>query len=119
MNWYIAKLVYQVIYGNGIFDAQFCEQLRLVEASDELHAFTRAQLLGHTEETVLYSQNEALVQWKFINVVRTYFAERFGRWRRNSIAANRAAARKNIYKNGTAAGIATAGRELQQMFVLK
>ena len=68
MNWYIAKLVYQVIYGNGIFDAQFCEQLRLVEASDELHAFTRAQLLGHTEETVLYSQNEALVQWKFINV---------------------------------------------------
>ena len=68
MNWYIAKLVYQVIYGNGLFDAQFSEQIRLVEATDEVHAFTKAQLLGHKEENVLYSENEALIRWKFIDV---------------------------------------------------
>ncbi len=68
MNWYIAKLVYQVIYGNGLYDAQFSEQLRLVEATDEVHAFTKAQLLGHKEENTFYKETEALVQWKFIDV---------------------------------------------------
>lgn len=68
MNWYIAKLIYQVIYGNGLFDAQFSEQLRLVQATDEVHAFTKAQLLGHKEENTFYQQMEALVQWKFIDV---------------------------------------------------
>lgn len=68
MNWYIAKLVYQVIYGNGYYDAQFNEQLRLVEATDDVHAFTKAQLLGHKEENTLYQETEALVQWKFIDV---------------------------------------------------
>ena len=68
MNWYIAKLVYQVIYGNGMFDAQFSEQLRLVEATDEVHAFTKAQQLGHKEENTFYHETEALVRWKFIDV---------------------------------------------------
>ncbi len=68
MNWYIAKLVYQVVYGNGLYNAQFSEQLRLVEATDEVHAFTKAQLLGHKEESTLYDETEALLQWKFIDV---------------------------------------------------
>ena len=68
MNWYIAKLVYQIIYGSGLFEAQFSEQLRLVQATDEVHAFTKAQRLGHKEENTLYHETEALVQWKFIDV---------------------------------------------------
>ena len=68
MNWYIAKLVYQIIYGDGIYTAQFSEQLRLVEATDEVHAFTKAQLIGHKEENTLYKETEALVRWKFIDV---------------------------------------------------
>ncbi len=68
MNWYIAKLVYQVIYGNGLFDGQFSEQFRLIQATDEVHAFTKAQLIGHKEENTLRHETEALVQWKFINV---------------------------------------------------
>ena len=57
MNWYIAKLVYQVIYGNGLFDAQFSEQLRLIQATDEVHAFTKAQLIGHKEEKYIAPRN--------------------------------------------------------------
>ncbi len=68
MNWYIAKLVYQVIYGNGLYDAQFSEQLRLIIATDEVHAFTKVQLLGHKEENTFYHETDALVQWKFIDV---------------------------------------------------
>ncbi len=68
MNWYLAKLVYQIIYGDGFYNAQFSEQLRLVEAVDEVHAFTKAQLLGHKEESTLLDENNALVQWKFIDV---------------------------------------------------
>ena len=68
MNWYLAKLIYQIIYGEGLYNTQFSEQLRLVEATDEVHAFTKAQLLGHKEESTLYNENEALVRWKFIDV---------------------------------------------------
>lgn len=68
MNWYLAKLVYQIIYGNGLYDAQFSEQLRLIEATDDVHAFTKAQLLGHKEESTLCHETDMLIQWKFINV---------------------------------------------------
>jgi hypothetical protein len=53
MNWYIAKLVYRIIYGDGLYD---------------VHAFTKAQLLGHREENTLYDENKALIQWRFIDV---------------------------------------------------
>ena len=68
MNWYIVKLVYQVIYGNGLFTAQFSEQLRLVQATDDVHAFTKAQSLGHKEESTFCHKAEPLVQWRFIDV---------------------------------------------------
>lgn len=68
MNWYLAKLIYQIVYGDGFYNAQFSEQLRLVEAVDEVHAFTKAQLLGHKEESTLLNETGALIQWKFIDV---------------------------------------------------
>ncbi len=68
MNWYVAKLVYRIIYGDGISDSQFSEQLRLVKAVDEVHAFTKAQQIGHREEQGLYSENSPLIQWRFIDV---------------------------------------------------
>jgi hypothetical protein len=35
MNWYVAKLVFRVISGNGDHNAQFDEQLRLINADNE------------------------------------------------------------------------------------
>lgn len=68
MNWYLVKLVYQIICGDGLHTAQFDEQLRIIEATDDMHALTKAQLLGHREQETFYNNKEKLVQWKFIDV---------------------------------------------------
>ena len=68
MNWYLVKLVYQIICGDGMHTAQFDEQLRIIEATDDMHALTKAQLLGHHEQETFYNNKDKLVQWKFIDV---------------------------------------------------
>lgn len=68
MNCYIARLVYRIIYGTEMVSTQFSEQLRLVFASDPLHAFTKAQQLGHKEEQLFSINNHPLVQWRFVDV---------------------------------------------------
>jgi Domain of unknown function (DUF4288) len=70
MKWYLSKLVFRVIYGNGSHSAQFDEQLRLIFAEDEFHAFQKARTIGDRE-----CMNTALnnsVQWKFIDVTELY-----------------------------------------------
>ena len=39
MNWYLAKLVFRIICGEGNHAAQFDEQLRLVNAFTKEEAF--------------------------------------------------------------------------------
>jgi len=41
MNWYVAKLVFRVISGDGHHHAQFDEQLRLINADTELMALKK------------------------------------------------------------------------------
>jgi hypothetical protein len=66
MKWYLAKLVFQIVCGSGKHTPQFDEQLRLIYADDELHAFHKARLLG--EGDCLKEQNAVAVNWKFIDV---------------------------------------------------
>jgi Domain of unknown function (DUF4288) len=73
MQWYLAKLVYQIICGGGNHTAQFDEQLRLVYAEDELHAFNKARLIGDSEACMEYTVR--LVQWKFIDVSELYLLQ--------------------------------------------
>lgn len=68
MNWYLSKLVYQIICGEGRHTPQFDEQLRLVSATDEQEAFNKAQRIGLLQEESFYNQRHQLVKWKFINV---------------------------------------------------
>jgi hypothetical protein len=68
MNWYLVKLIYQIICGDGMHTAQFDEQLRIIAATDDMNALTKAQLLGHREQETFYNNKEKLVQWKFIDV---------------------------------------------------
>lgn len=75
MDWYLAKLVYRIICGSGNHAAQFDEQLRLVYAEDELHAFNKAQLIGEKEQDCFPNRNEQLVHWKFINVTELHKLE--------------------------------------------
>ncbi|MEO9022364.1 MAG: DUF4288 domain-containing protein [Ginsengibacter sp.] len=68
MKWYLAKIVYRIICGNGDHTPQFDEQLRLIEAEDDMHAFQKARLIGDREEDHFLNNYEKPVHWKFVDV---------------------------------------------------
>jgi len=68
MNWYIAKIVYRIICGEGNHTAQFDEQLRLIKAEKQEEALLKAQLIGSREEETFYNNTQQLVKWQFVNV---------------------------------------------------
>jgi len=72
MKWYLAKLVYRIICGDGSHTPQFDEQLRLVHADDELHAFQKARSLGEKEQDNFLNASSKPVHWKFIDVPEVY-----------------------------------------------
>ena len=72
MNWYLAKMVYRIICGDGQHLAQFDEQLRLVEAGDKEDAFEKAADMGRKEEDSFYNQQAQLVRWQFVAVPELY-----------------------------------------------
>lgn len=61
-------MVYRIICGDGDHTPQFDEQLRLIKAGDEFHAFQKAQLLGEREQDNFLNASQKPVHWKFINV---------------------------------------------------
>jgi hypothetical protein len=68
MNWYLAKIVYRIVCGDGNHTAQFDEQLRLIYAADELHAFQKARRLGEREQDHFLNAVQKPVHWRFIDV---------------------------------------------------
>ncbi|MDB5253099.1 MAG: hypothetical protein JWP27_2268 [Flaviaesturariibacter sp.] len=68
MKWYLAKLVYRIVCGDGQHIPQFDEQLRLVAAPDAAAAFDKAVAMGGAEEDSFCNQNAQWVHWQFINV---------------------------------------------------
>ncbi len=72
MNWYLAKLVYRIVCGDGKHLAQFDEQLRLITAGDKEEAFLKAQAMGKKEEETFYNNKEQLVKWEFVNISELY-----------------------------------------------
>jgi hypothetical protein len=72
MKWYLAKIVFQIICGDGNHIAQFDEQLRLISAGDEDEAFEKARTIGKNEEDSFYNMKQQLVQWQFVNVSELY-----------------------------------------------
>ena len=72
MKWYLAKIVYQIICGDGDHTAQFDEQLRLIKAENKKEAFNKAQRTGKSEEETFLNEKQQLVQWRFINVSELY-----------------------------------------------
>ncbi len=72
MNWYLSKIVFRIICGEGRHKPQFDEQLRLIEAKDENEAFEKATEIGKQEQDEFYNQQHKLVQWKFVNIAELY-----------------------------------------------
>ena len=72
MNFYLAKIVYRIICGEGNHTGQFDEQLRLVAAANKKDAFQKAQFIGTQEEEFFFNDRQQLVQWQFIDVCALY-----------------------------------------------
>jgi len=72
MKWYLAKIVFQIVCGDGQHTAQFDEQLRLIAASGEDEAFEKANAMGRNGEESFYNLKQQLVRWTFINVSELY-----------------------------------------------
>lgn len=72
MNWYLAKIVFRIVCGDGNHLAQFDEQLRLIRADKKEEALLKAQLLGSREEEKFFNQHQQMVHWQFINVSELY-----------------------------------------------
>lgn len=72
MKWYIAKLVFRIVCGEGNHTHQFDEQLRLVYASGENEALTKAVRIAQQEEVSFLNEGNETVQWRFIDIPELY-----------------------------------------------
>jgi hypothetical protein len=73
MNWYITKIVFQVIFQGREEVAEFDEQLRIIAATSKEEAFNKARQIGMAEEgSIANVKNRQLISWKFINVSTLY-----------------------------------------------
>jgi hypothetical protein len=68
MNWYIAKIVFQIISGEGDHQPQFDEQLRLIGADDEHQALEKAYQAGMQNEDRFINNQKQIVKWQFVDV---------------------------------------------------
>jgi hypothetical protein len=68
MNWFVAKIVFRIISGDGNHHAQFDEQLRLISAEDEQQAFEKATKIGTANQDSFINDKSQPVQWQFIDV---------------------------------------------------
>lgn len=68
MNWYLAKMVYQIISGSGNHTPQFDEQLRLIRADEYAWAREKASIVGRLLEQHLQNTKNEKAIWRFVEV---------------------------------------------------
>jgi hypothetical protein len=69
MNWYITKLVFSINHQTKNAPTQFDEQLRLIEAKNQLEALMKARMIGIKDELTYTNENEIEVTWSFVDVI--------------------------------------------------
>ncbi|GAB1446898.1 hypothetical protein MASR2M41_27180 [Flammeovirgaceae bacterium] len=72
MNWYIAKVVFNIVTGTGDHKAQFDEQYRLIKADTLEEALYKAEQVGFNEEELLINIKQEIVRWDFVGVTELY-----------------------------------------------
>ncbi|MBA3649090.1 MAG: DUF4288 domain-containing protein [Chitinophagales bacterium] len=75
MKWYLAKIIFQIICGEGKHRPQFDEQLRLIKADSQQQAYEKAKALGEQEQEIFYNKQKKPVQWKFIDAPEIYLMD--------------------------------------------
>jgi Domain of unknown function (DUF4288) len=72
MNWYLAKIIFRIVCGEGDHTPQFDEQLRLVLAENNEQALNKAYAMGRQEADCFMNQRQKMVEWQFIDVTELY-----------------------------------------------
>ena len=72
MNWFLVKVIFQIICGEGKHTAQFEEQLRLIHAADAFEAMQKATAIGLEEERSFNNHQQQPIEWKLIAVTDVY-----------------------------------------------
>lgn len=68
MNWYLAKVIFQLRCGEGTHTPQFDEQWRLIRADEVSWAYEKTTVLGRLDEYSFMNDQDDMVFWKFIEV---------------------------------------------------
>jgi hypothetical protein len=66
MNWYLTKMIFRIVCGQGNHRAQFDEQIRLIQAQTPEEAFGKAMAFAQAEG--MAAENNAAVRWEFVNI---------------------------------------------------
>src|SRR3546814_20555650 len=72
MSWYISKIIFQVICGDGDHTPQFDEHLRLIQAGNEQEALKKAIQIGLEEQNTFNNSRDESVIWSFIDVAELH-----------------------------------------------
>jgi len=68
MNWYLSKLIFSIEPAEQGNKAQFDEQLRLVQSSNEADAYFKAKQIGKSIQSEFENEEKENVQWRFVDV---------------------------------------------------
>ena len=69
MDWYIAKIAFQIVSNQADIVSRFDEQLRLIQATDMASALTKIKLIAQNEEQETTDIYSSKVSWKFVAVL--------------------------------------------------
>lgn len=72
MEWFLAKLIYRFQTLPNADTTHFDEQLRLIHADDELHAFHKAQQIGQQEQQSEFIPISDQITWQFLDVTELH-----------------------------------------------
>jgi len=72
MEWFLTKIVFRIVCGDGDHTPQFDEQLRIIQADSKEDAFHKAITIGQQEEDCFPNSEHKPVHWHFINVSEIY-----------------------------------------------
>jgi hypothetical protein len=75
MKKYLAKLIFNVSIENSHEQAEFDEQIRIVESRNLEEAFYKARNIGRKEEETFSNQQQYKINWQFIDVAELYAIE--------------------------------------------
>lgn len=76
MNWYLTKMVYRIICGNGEHKAQFEEQIRIIAAPTAEAAMEKGNILALAEKNQV-NDSGSLVKWQFVTITELYRLHNF------------------------------------------